>query len=357
MSFLVAVFKPLAYISLPIILLRSIAASSPIGRYYVRFALYIGTLVSVASCSIVAAAGMFVIGRRFDVNYIVARTFYAITKRTFALQIEVEGEEHLSTRPAVLMANHQSILDVVVVGRLMPKQSSIMAKKSLQYSPLGPFMTMAGAIFIDRGNNAQAIRSLEAAGETMKNEKVSIWMFPEGTRHMSEAPDMLPLKKGGFHLAINAGIPIIPIVTENYWRIYRRGVFDEGTIKVRVLPPISTVGLTPADVGSLTTRVRDQMLEALREISPVPVEHHQIKEEPEDEARDQPTDFESHKPQMVAASPIIATILGPTIIDAASSSVSLASSTVSSLEQWKSGSEAGTETEEDEGMILVGRPS
>jgi lysophosphatidate acyltransferase len=117
MSFLVAVFKPLAYISLPIILLRSIAASSPVGRYYVRFAVYIGTLVSVASCSIVAAAGMSVIGRRFDVNYIVARTFYAITKRTLALQIEVEGEEHLTTQPAVLMANHQSMLDVVVVGR------------------------------------------------------------------------------------------------------------------------------------------------------------------------------------------------------------------------------------------------
>lgn len=234
-----------------------------------------------------------------------------------------------------------------------------MAKKSLQYTPLGPFMTMAGTIFIDRGNNTRAVRSLEAAGETMKTEKVSIWMFPEGTRHMSESPDMLPLKKGGFHLAINAGIPIIPIVTENYWRIYRKGVFDEGTIKVRVLPPIPTVGLTPADVGSLTTRVRDQMLEALREISPkVPVEHHQIKEEPEDEARDQqPTDFESQKPQVVAASPIIATILGPTIIDAASSSVSLASSTASSSEQWKSGSEAGTETEEDDGMILVGRPS
>ena len=129
------------------------------------------------------------------------------------------------------------------------------------------------------------------------------------------------------------------------------------TFKYVVLPPISTVGLTPADVGSLTTRVRDQMLEALREISPVPVEHHQIKEEPEDEARDQPSDFESHKPQMGAASPIIATILGPTIIDGASSSVSLASSTASSSEQWKSASEAGTETEEDEGMILVGRPS
>lgn len=67
----------------------------------------------------------------------------------------------------------------------------------------------------------------------MKSLKISLWMFPEGTRTSSEVSDMLPLKKGGFHLAIQAGIPIIPIVTENYWRLYRKDVFDEGTIKVR----------------------------------------------------------------------------------------------------------------------------
>jgi 1-acyl-sn-glycerol-3-phosphate acyltransferase len=115
----------------------------------------------------------------------------------------------------------------------MPKQTSIMAKKSLQYTPLGPFMTMSGAIFVDRGNNARAVQSLAAAGELMKRLRVSLWMFPEGTRSSSENPEMLPLKKGGFHLAIQAGIPIIPIVTENYWRLYRKGVFDEGSIKVR----------------------------------------------------------------------------------------------------------------------------
>lgn len=115
----------------------------------------------------------------------------------------------------------------------MPKQTAIMAKKSLQFTPLGPFMSLSGTIFIDRGNNARAIRSIDAAGEAMRRFKTSLWMFPEGTRHMSNEPDMLPFKKGGFHLAINAGIPITPIVTENYWHMYRKGVFGSGTIKVR----------------------------------------------------------------------------------------------------------------------------
>lgn len=108
-----------------------------------------------------------------------------------------------------------------------------MAKQSLQYTPLGPFMTMSGAIFVNRGNNARAVRSLSDAGELMKRLKISLMMFPEGTRTSSEVPDMRPLKKGGFHLAIQAGIPIIPVVTENYWRLYHKGVFDEGTIKTR----------------------------------------------------------------------------------------------------------------------------
>ena len=63
--------------------------------------------------------------------------------------------------------------------------------------------------------------------------KTSLLMFPEGTRFLSKEPDMLPLKKGGFHLAVNAGIPIIPIVVENYWHLYRPGVFESGIVKIR----------------------------------------------------------------------------------------------------------------------------
>jgi lysophosphatidate acyltransferase len=92
---------------------------------------------------------------------------------------------------------------------------------------------MSGTIFIDRGNNANAIRSIEVAGKHMASTKTSLWMFPEGTRFLSKEPDMLSLKKGGFHLALNAGIPIIPIVIENYWHLYRPGVFESGIIKVR----------------------------------------------------------------------------------------------------------------------------
>ncbi|KAF5388253.1 hypothetical protein D9615_000751 [Tricholomella constricta] len=359
MAFLVSVFKPLAYLSLPVILLRSIAATSPKGRYYVRQGVYVGTLMTVAACSVIVAAGMSVVGRRFDVNYVVARTFYALARNVLQVEVQVEGEEYLDTRPAILMANHQTMLDIIVVGRLMPKESSMMAKKSLQYTPLGPFMTMSGAIFVDRGNNARAVKSLAAAGELMRSRRISLWMFPEGTRTSGEVPDMLPLKKGGFHLAIQANIPIIPIVTENYWRLYHKGVFDSGIIKVRVLPPISTVGLTAADIPALTTRVRDQMLETLREISVVPSKQAQKSEEAHndgnavtEEAVDETTVKTGADALPIPVSQQASSTASDPSLEAGTSSASLASSfSVSEL------SEKGAETEEDEGMILVGRPA
>jgi lysophosphatidate acyltransferase len=118
----------------------------------------------------------------------------------------------------------------------------MMAKQSLKYTPLGPFMTMSGAVTVDRGNNARAVQTLITAGETMKAYKTSLYMFPEGTRTSQEEPDMLPLKKGGFHLALQAGLPIIPIVAENYWRLYHKGLFASGTIKVRGMSTLSADG-------------------------------------------------------------------------------------------------------------------
>jgi 1-acyl-sn-glycerol-3-phosphate acyltransferase len=120
------------------------------------------------------------------------------------------------------------------IDRIFPKRASIMAKKEVQWMPLlGQWMALSRAVFVDRGNSAKAIRSLTAAGETIKARHTSLWMFPEGTRSMREHHDMLPFKKGAFHVAVEAGVPIVPVICENYWRLYRKSVFESGTIKVK----------------------------------------------------------------------------------------------------------------------------
>lgn len=108
------------------------------------------------------------------------------------------------------------------------------AKKELKWVPfLGLFMISGGTIFLDRRNPQVAIASLQAAGEHMKKRSLSLWMFPEGTRTLSEEPSLKPFKKGAFHLAVQSGLPIVPVVCENYWKLYRQGVFEGGVLKIK----------------------------------------------------------------------------------------------------------------------------
>ncbi|KAG8720453.1 1-acylglycerol-3-phosphate O-acyltransferase [Ceratobasidium sp. 395] len=264
MSFLMSyLLKPLAYLSLPALLLRYLSERSPVVKYYVRLGTYLSTLGVLSVWGVFVSLGMTAIGQRFDINWVVARSFYITAGRMMGIDFKVEGEEHMDIPSAIFIGNHQSMI--------FPKKCSIMAKKELQWAPLlGQYMSLSGAVFVDRSNNKDALKALAAAGEDMKSKGVSLWVFPEGTRSSSEASNMLPFKKGAFHLAVQAGVPIVPVVCENYWRLYRKGTLEEGTLRIRVLPPISTAGLTPADVTELAERTREQMLDVLREIS-VPV--------------------------------------------------------------------------------------
>ncbi|KIJ69926.1 hypothetical protein HYDPIDRAFT_104587 [Hydnomerulius pinastri MD-312] len=354
MSFLALIVKPLAYISLPVLLFRSIANTSPVGRYYWRLTVFLGSLAVVSTWGVVVAVGMTLVGRRHDVNYVVARTFYALASRALDVKVEVEGEEHLQTRPVVMVGNHQSMLDILYLARMFPQKASIMAKRELQWSPLGPWMFMSGAIFINRGNSSNAHKSLEAAGEEMKTKGISLMMYPEGTRHSQEVPTLLPFKKGAFHLAVQAGLPVTPVICENYWRIYHKGVFGTGTIKVRVLPPIPTAGLTVADVTDLATRARDQMLATLREISvKVAVDEGEKLSELSESTPEPPSAEADLSPsttnEVVPGGP-------ETPSEETPSEASESSKPARSLRQDGSVSEYGTETD-DEGMVHVRRPA
>jgi lysophosphatidate acyltransferase len=254
------ILKSLAYLGPPAYILHRLSQTSPRIRYYIRNILYICSVGFCSTLGFCSAIPLFLLGRRFDVNYIVARTFYATFGRLSGLQVVVEGEEHLQTRPCVLVGNHQSMLDLLYLGRcaaspvlprrcsdrpdsIFPRGTRMMAKQSLKYVPLfGQFMQAAGAVFIDRGNNAAAVRSLQAAGEEVKRCHTSIWVFPEGTRTSRPYHDLRPFKKGAFHLAIQAGLPLVPVVAENYWNLYHKGHSDFGTFRVRgVLRPFTCV--------------------------------------------------------------------------------------------------------------------
>ncbi|KAL2872622.1 1-acylglycerol-3-phosphate O-acyltransferase SLC1 [Aspergillus lucknowensis] len=230
-----------------------------------------GSLTLCAIYGVVASIILRLVGYGRVSQWATARSFKWVMRLTTGVWFDiVEGQEHLSTRPAVFIGNHQSELDVLMLGAIFPPYCSVTAKKSLRHVPfLGWFMSLSRTVFIDRANRETAVKAFDSAAEEMRVHRQSVFIFPEGTRSYSDKPELLSFKKGAFHLAVKAGVPVVPVVVENYSHIlspknYR---FDAGSIKIRVLPPISTEGLTPADVDKLTASTRESMLKNLLEIS------------------------------------------------------------------------------------------
>ncbi|KAF7594532.1 1-acylglycerol-3-phosphate O-acyltransferase [Aspergillus hancockii] len=230
-----------------------------------------GSLLLCATYGVIASIILRLVGYGRVSQWATARSFKWVMRLTTGVRFDViEGQEHLTTRPAVFIGNHQSELDVLMLGAIFPPYCSVTAKKSLRHVPfLGWFMSLSRTVFIDRANRETAVKAFDSAADEMRNHRQSVFIFPEGTRSYSDKPELLQFKKGAFHLAVKAGVPIVPVVSENYSHILspRAWRFNAGSIQVKVLPPISTEGLTAADVDQLTKSTRESMLETLLEMS------------------------------------------------------------------------------------------
>ena len=133
MSLLSALLKPLAYVSLPVFLLHTASNASPLARYYVRLGLYLSTLSIFSVYGVLSSIGMSILGRRFDTNWLVARSFYNICGPLLGIRFVVEGEEHLSAHPAIILGNHQSMLDILYLGRYVLTQTICIRSKLIPF--------------------------------------------------------------------------------------------------------------------------------------------------------------------------------------------------------------------------------
>ena len=127
-------------------------------------------------------------------------------------------------------------------------------------------MALSKTVFIQRTSRTQAVAAFDAAAHQMHTQRQSVYIFPEGTRSYAEEPIMLPFKKGAFHLAVQAQVPIVPVVVANYSAVLnvKRKVFKSGRIPVRVMKPVQTKGKGKEDVDALLEEVREGMLRELR---------------------------------------------------------------------------------------------
>lgn len=193
-----------------------------------------------------------------------ARVLHWIVTTFLGWRITVEDRGHVAeSAPAILMASHKSNLDIVVYGGLYPKRAVVIGKKEISKIPVfGWFFRATGNILLDRKDLPGAIASISAAAARVREEKISVWVFPEG--HRNGSPTLLPFKKGSFHLALAAQVPIVPIVCtplDDLLDGHRLLAFP-GRIRIRVLPAIPTEGLGEADLETLIATVRARMQEA-----------------------------------------------------------------------------------------------
>lgn len=219
---------------------------------------------------LVSLAGLGVTLARFgdpDVNRIFARMYSFGMRALLRIRVTVEGAEHLSAhQPCIYVGNHQSNVDMTTYGAMYPGRTIVIGKKEIRYLPVFGLFFRAGAnVMIDRSNREKSVASLDRAVEALRRKGHSIWIFPEGTRNKS-GRGLLPFKKGAFHMAIAAQVPIVPIVTSPMGEVFewRTRHWRAGTVRIRVLEPVMTAGLAASDVDALSARVRERMLEGMR---------------------------------------------------------------------------------------------
>jgi len=154
------------------------------------------------------------------------------------VEVEVRIPESVKNLgPAVWAANHQNSYDLFTHANAVLPGTVSVGKKSLKWIPFfGQMYWLTGNILIDRKNTNKAINTIDLTADKIKKDKLSVWMFPEGTR--SRGKGLLPLKTGAFRTAIQAGVPIVPICASNQVGTINLNRWDNGKIIIEFLDPI-----------------------------------------------------------------------------------------------------------------------
>ena len=182
------------------------------------------------------------------------------------IKVTVRGFSNLNLQePHIYMVNHTSNFDIPVLQASLPIRFRWLAKAELFKIPVfGYAMKRAGYISIDRYNKESAIQSLQQAADIIKNG-ASVIIFPEGTRSMNQ--NVQPFKKGGFVLAVDSGVPIVPVVLHGTWKIMPKNqlVIEPGHVFVEIKKPIESSDYSRETKDLLMENVRNVILKSLED--------------------------------------------------------------------------------------------
>ncbi len=182
---------------------------------------------------------------------ILGRLFGVPIMKILGIEIIIEGAEKLGAHhPCIYISNHQTSLDLFIIATMVPKHTVSLGKKSLKWIPLfGQVYWFTGNILIDRANQKRAFTTMLKVAQEILEKKVSVWIFPEGTR--SKSRGLLPFKKGAFYTAIQIQRPIVPIIFNSYDTSLNLNRFKAGAVHIRILDPIPTKGRDRQEIVTL----------------------------------------------------------------------------------------------------------
>ena len=182
------------------------------------------------------------------------------------VRLSVEGLDNIPKEgPCVFVANHRSYYDIPLLLASLDRPYGILAKEELEKIPLlSRWMKLLGCVFVQRDDVRASVRALNDATAIVESGR-SFIIFPEGTRYKGEEGGAGEFKAGAFRIAVKTETPVVPVAISG-----ARGLFEAhgnrttpGTVRIRVLPPIQTAGMSRAEQKELPAAVRQTILAQL----------------------------------------------------------------------------------------------
>jgi 1-acyl-sn-glycerol-3-phosphate acyltransferase len=229
----------------------------------IRVILMTSALVIICVCSI-----LFCLIRPFHRDN-VHHTANYLGKVAKILGLEVEVRIPESTKnigPVVYVCNHQNSYDIFTVSSAVQPGTVSVGKKSLKWIPFfGQMYWLTGNILIDRKNKNKAMNTIDMTANKIREKKLSIWLFPEGTR--SYGRGLLPFKSGAFRTAAKAEVPIIPVCASNTHKTIDLNRWDNGKMIVEFLPAVYLSSEDKDKIRHITNKTRSDMLAKIEQLN------------------------------------------------------------------------------------------
>ena len=223
--------------------------------------------MSIAFVLVCLASCLYCIIRPFHRDNVHHTAVYLgkITK-LLGFEVEVRIPDSLKDLgPVVYVANHQNNYDLFTMSNAVQPGTVSVGKKSLKWIPVfGQMYWLTGNILIDRANTSQAMDTINLTADKIIENKLSVWMFPEGTR--SRGRGLLPFKTGAFRTAAQAGVPIVPICASNQHQTIDLSRWDNGKIIIEFLEPLYIENVKRESVRVVADKAHTLMQEKINEL-------------------------------------------------------------------------------------------